>query len=194
MARIVSRQMIMKHPHRLITMTTGGSVTDSDLIIRPEMRYDQVMQRGIDYPTARLTEIRKALQKLHALETMAVNIYKYEISRKRTPLDTHLTAAMANEMTHLQDFQTKLYEHNLRPSKLRFGFWLVGVFLGLGSRLLGRRRILKTGIWAEEKAVADYAHFLRDVRWDEQTYPMVEKDAADEASHVARWARLLNES
>jgi demethoxyubiquinone hydroxylase (CLK1/Coq7/Cat5 family) len=169
-------------------------VDDSDIIIRPEMRFDQVTQRGAGYPAVRLADIRKALQKLHALETMAVNIYKYEISKDRTPLDTYLTAAMANEMTHLQDFQTKLYEHNLRPSKLCFGFWLVGIVLGLGSRMMGPRRILKTGIWAEKKAVNDYAHFLRDVQWDEDTNPIVEKDAADEAAHVARWTRLLNES
>jgi demethoxyubiquinone hydroxylase (CLK1/Coq7/Cat5 family) len=174
--------------------TSGGSVTDSDVIIRPEMRFDQVRQRGGGFPADRLSGIGKALRKLHALETMAVNIYKYEISKRGTPLDIYLTAAMANEMTHLQDFQTKLYEYNLRPGKLRFGFWLVGIVLGLGSRMMGRRRILKTGIWAEKKAVRDYGHFLRDVRWDEETIPIVEKDAADEAAHVARWTRLLNES
>ena len=78
-------------------------------------------------------------------------------------------------------------------SRFRFGFWLVGFFLGAGSRLLGPRRILKTNIWAEKKAVLDYQRFLRDVEWDEETRPLVAKDGADEEGHVERWTKLLGE-
>lgn len=166
-------------------------MADSDLVIRPELRLRDIHERGVGYPVARLDAIKKAMQKLHTLETMAVNIYKYEITSERDALNTQLVAAMANEMTHLQDFQTKLYEYGLRPRKTRFAFWLVGFFLGAGSRLLGPRRILKTNIWAEKKAVLEYQHFLRDVEWDEETRPLVAKDGADEESHVERWAGLL---
>ncbi|AFV03018.1 hypothetical protein UNSWDHB_2144 [Dehalobacter sp. UNSWDHB] len=34
--------------------------------------------------------------------------------------------AMANEMTHVQDYQIKLYEYGWSPSPLRWLFWLVG--------------------------------------------------------------------
>jgi demethoxyubiquinone hydroxylase (CLK1/Coq7/Cat5 family) len=168
-------------------------MSEDDLIIRSELRFQDVHERGLGYPVARLEAIKKAMQKLHALETMAVNIYKYEITHERKPLNTYLAAAMANEMTHLQDFQTKLYEYGLRPRKTRFAFWLVGFLLGVGSRLLGPRRILRTNIWAEKKAVADYQHFLRDVEWDDETRPVVAKDGSDEVDHVDRWTRLLGE-
>lgn len=168
-------------------------MSDGDLVIRRELRLREIHERGEGYPAGRLKAIKKALQKLHALETMAVNIYKYEITSERKPLNTYLVAAMANEMTHLQDFQIKLYEYGLRPRKTRFAFWLVGYFLGTGSRLLGPRRIFKTNIWAEKKAVLDYQHFLLDVEWDEETRPVVAKDGADEESHVERWTQLLGE-
>jgi len=166
-------------------------MTEDDQVIRPELRFRDIHERGKGYPAARLKAIKQAMQKLHALETMAVNIYMYEITSKRNALNIQLVAAMANEMTHLQDFQTKLYEYGMRPRKTRFAFWLVGFFLGAGSRLLGPRRILKTNIWAEKKAVLDYQRFLRDVKWDEETRPLVAKDGSDEVGHVARWTGLL---
>jgi demethoxyubiquinone hydroxylase (CLK1/Coq7/Cat5 family) len=166
---------------------------EGDQVIRPELRFKEIHDRGEGYPAARLKAIKRAMQKLHTLETMAVNIYKYEITSERNALNIQLVAAMANEMTHLQDFQTKLYEHGLRPRKTRFAFWLVGFFLGAGSRLLGPRRILKTNIWAEKKAVLDYQRFLRNVEWDEETRSFVARDGADEEGHVARWTALLGE-
>ena len=168
-------------------------MTEGDQVIRPELRFEDVHERGKGYPPARLKAIKKATQKLHTLETMAVNIYKYEITSEPSALNTYLVAAMANEMTHLQDFQTKLYEYGFRPRKTRFAFWLVGFALGAGSRLLGPRRVLKTNIWAEKKAVLDYQHFLRDVEWDEETRPLVAKDGADEDGHVERWTQLLGQ-
>jgi len=167
-------------------------MAEEDQVIRPELRFKDVHERGEGYPAERLKALKQAMQKLHALETMAVNIYKYEITSERGALNIQLVAAMANEMTHLQDFQTKLYEYDLRPRKSRFAFWLVGFSLGTGARLLGPRRILKTNIWAEKKAVLDYQRFLRDVEWDEETRPFVARDGADEESHVARWTELLS--
>src|SRR4030065_340715 len=64
-----------------------------------------------------------------------------------------LIAAMCNEMTHYQDFQVKLYEFGFKPRLTRGAFWIVGFTFGFGSRLLGRKAILKTGIWVESKEV-----------------------------------------
>jgi len=118
-------------------------VAEEDQVIRTELRFQDVHERGVGYPAKRLKAIKKAMQKLHTLETMAVNIYKYQITSQRNALNIQLVAAMANEMTHLQDFQAKLYEYDLRPRKTRFAFWLVGFALGTGSRLLGPRRSLR---------------------------------------------------
>ena len=163
-------------------------------IIRPEMRIQDLKKRGEGFSLEEIKGIKKGLNTLHTLETMAVNIYKLQISRKPTELNLQLIAAMGNEMTHLQDFQVKLFEYGFRPSKLRFLYWIVGLKIGLISRLLGSKAILKTGIWVEKKAVRHYSELLRDIKWDEETRRIIEKNQADEEGHINRWRRLLKKS
>lgn len=160
-------------------------------VIRPEMRLEQVKSRGQGFSSDRKDGIEKGLHTLHTLEVMATTIYKCQITAKPCELNTQLTAAMCNEMTHMQDFQTKLYEYGFKPSKLRWMYWMVGYVFGLGSRLLGPRRILKTGIWAESKAVHHYALLLAGIDWDGETRVLIEKNQADEHGHIERWERLL---
>jgi demethoxyubiquinone hydroxylase (CLK1/Coq7/Cat5 family) len=160
-------------------------------IIRPEMRAEQVKLRGEGWTPGRRAAVRKGLHALHTLEIMATNIYKCQITSKPCALNRQLTAAMCNEMTHAQDFQTKLYEHGFKPSKLRWSYWMVGYVFGLGSRMLGSRRILNTGVWVETKAVHHYAQLLTDIEWDEDTRAIVEKDQADEYGHIEHWKHLL---
>ena len=160
-------------------------------VIRPEMRMGDVKPRGEGYDRVRRRRIKKGLQQLHSLEIMAVTIYKSQITKKPCALNTALTVAMCNEMTHMQDFQTKLYEHGFKPSKVRWSYWMVGYVFGLGSRMLGARRILKTGVWVETKAVHHYSQLLADIEWDEETRAFIEKDQADEHGHIARWRNLL---
>ncbi len=160
-------------------------------VIRPEMRAENVKARGGELSPGRKAAVRKALLALHAFEIMAVNIYKCQITSGCCALNTDLTVAMCNEMTHMQDFQTKLYEHGFKPSKLRWRYWLVGYALGLGSRMFGSRCMLKTSAWAERKAIRDYGEILADIDWDEDTRAVIEKDQADESGHVAHWEYLL---
>ncbi len=160
-------------------------------VIRPEMRVGQVKARGEAFSPERRAAVRKGLRALHSLEIMAVNIYKCQITTRSCALNTVLTAAMCNEMTHMQDFQTKLYEHGFRPSKMRWIYWMVGYALGLGSRMLGSRWMLKTGVWAETKAVHHYSQLLADIEWDEETRLVVEKDQTDEYGHIERWKYSL---
>ncbi|HLA80987.1 MAG TPA: ferritin-like domain-containing protein [Thermoleophilia bacterium] len=162
-------------------------------LIRPELRAEQVKARGQGFRSDRKAKIKKSLHTLHALEIMAVNIYKCQITRAPCELNHQLTIAMCNEMTHMQDFQTRLFEYGLAPSKTRWTFWMVGYVFGLGSRMLGPRRILKTGIWAEKKAVDHYGEFLEQVEWDDETREVLEKDRADEYGHLARWEHLLSD-
>jgi len=160
-------------------------------VIRPEMRIEHVISRGEGYPAARLAALKKGLRALHTLEIMATNIYKCQITSRRCALNTQLTAAMCNEITHMQDFQTKLYEYGFKPSKSRWTYWMVGYVFGLGSRLLGTRRILKTGVWVESKAVDHYAELLASIEWDDETRVFLEKDQADEHAHIERWKHFL---
>lgn len=160
-------------------------------IIRPQMRAEDVRLRSRPSDPEKLKTLKKALQAFHTLETMAVNIYKFQFTKAPSELNRQLIAAMCNEMTHLQDFQVKLYEYGFRPGILMPAFWMVGFVFGFVSRLLGPKAILKTGIWVETKAVKHYAELLKTVDWDEQTRRMIEKDQADEDGHISRWRSML---
>lgn len=160
-------------------------------IIRPQMLADDIRLRRELIDPLKLKKIKKALHAFHTLETMAVNIYKFQITKESSELNRQLIAAMCNEMTHLQDFQVKLYEYGFRPSIFRIAYWMVGFVFGFGSRLLGQKAILKTAIWVESKAVKHYAELLRNVEWDEQSRKMIEKDQADENGHINRWKNSL---
>lgn len=168
---------------------TGAEVE----VLRPLLRREEVAFRGRNLPEAERKKIAKALRTLHAMERMAATIYRLQIRPEPTELNRELIAAMCNELTHLQDFQTQLYAYGFRPSILRL-FWLaVGVMLGVGSRLLGSERILKTGIWVETKAVAHYSRLLESAPWEEPTRKMLQKNQEDERGHIQTWRRLLEE-
>ena len=163
-------------------------------IIRPQMRIEDVKVRGQGMSAIRLKAIKKGLLALHTLELMAANIYKFQITKESTELNRQLIAAMCNEMTHFQDFQVKLFEYGFRPSVLRWAYWIVGFVFGFGSRLLGTKAILKTGVWVETKAVHHYTQLLNSIGWDEDTRRVIEKDQADEYGHIKRWKNLLKSS
>lgn len=122
---------------------------------------------------------------------MAANIYKFQITKEPSELNRQIIAAMCNEMTHIQDFQVKLYEYGFKLSIFRIAYWMLGFVLGFGSRILGKKAILKTGVWVESKAVKRYAELLNNVDWDEQTRKIIEKDQADEDGHINRWKNML---
>ena len=161
-------------------------------IIRPQMKAEDVGLRGLEMSESRLKAIKKGLLALHTLELMASNIYKFQIGKKPDELNCQLIAAMCNEMAHYQDFQVKLYEYGFRPSIIRWAYWIVGFVFGFGSKLLGTKAVLKTGIWVETKAVHHYAQLLSSVEWDEDTRRIIEKDQADEDGHINRWKSMLH--
>lgn len=166
-------------------------MVETDRVIRPEIRLNQVVARGSDLSREKRAVVCRALRTLHTLEIMATKIYACQISSRQCELNTALAAAMCNEMTHMQDFQTKLYEFGFKPSKLRWTHWMVGYVLGLGSRMLGVKAILKTGVWAEKKAVHHYGLLLGSVDWDADTKAVLVRDQADESAHIANWESLL---
>lgn len=160
-------------------------------IIRSQMRSEDFKMRGQGMEPPRLKAIKRGLLTLHTLELMAMTIYRFQITREKCEFNRQLLAAMCNEMTHYQDFQIKLYEYGFRPSIIRWAYWCVGFAFGFSSRLLGRKAILKTGIWVETKAVQHYAELLETIGWEEDTRHVIEKDQADEYGHIRRWEKLL---
>lgn len=162
-------------------------------VIRPALHHQDIGWRGRDLSIQQRRQVRKALRTLHSLEIMAVNVYRFQISAADNELNRQLIVAMCNEMTHVQDFLVKLYEYGQRPSCWRWVWWLVGLALGLGSRLLGNKSILRTGIFVETKAVHHYSQLLAAAPWDQQTRQIIAKDQADENGHIQTWRRLLAE-
>ncbi len=161
------------------------------LNIRPELRNEDICMRGQGMTSSRLRAIKNGLREFHTLELMAVTIYRFQITNKANELNRQLIAAMCNEMTHYQDYQIRLYEYGINPSPLRLAYWFVGLALGIFSRLGGRKSILKTGIWAENKAVQRYDELLENIDWDDYTRSVIEKDRSDEQSHINRWKSFL---
>jgi ubiquinone biosynthesis monooxygenase Coq7 len=160
-------------------------------IIRPQMLDEDVGLRGRGMSASRMKAIKKGLLTLHTLELMATNIYKFQTTKEQSELNRQLIAAMCNEMTHYQDFQVKLLEYGFRPGILRWAYWIVGFVFGFGSRLLGKKAILKTGIWVETKAVHHYDQLLNSIDWDDDSRKIIEKDQADEYAHIDHWKSLL---
>ena len=167
-------------------------MSNNHLIIRTEVKDRDVQLRGRDYPPARRKAIKKGLITLHNLERMAVNIYRGQITKQPVKENTQLISAMLNEMTHVQDFQMKLYEFGFRPCILRYIFALFGLVMGCSSRILGLKMALKTDIWVEKEAVKHYTKLLRTIDWDQDTRKIMEKDLADEQEHVKRWETLIS--
>jgi demethoxyubiquinone hydroxylase (CLK1/Coq7/Cat5 family) len=163
-------------------------------IVRPQINHDDFKMRGRDMEPPRLKAIRKGLLTLHTLELMAITIYRFQITSEKSELNHQLISAMCNEMTHYQDFQVKLYEYSFKPSLIRWSYWIVGFTFGLGSRIFGKKAILKMGIWVETKAVHHYAQLLDSIDWDEDTRKVVEKNQADEYGHINKWRTLLGQN
>ncbi|KUK65118.1 MAG: Uncharacterized protein XE00_0339 [Desulfofundulus kuznetsovii] len=167
-------------------------MSNNNLIIRTEVKDRDVQVRGCGYPPARLKAIRKGLITLHNFERMAVNIYRSQITKQPAKENIQLISAMLNEMTHVQDFQMKLYEFGFRPSILRYFFALCGQAMGCSSRILGMKRVLKTDIWVEKEAIKHYNKLIGTIDWDPDTRKVLEKNRADEQEHVKRWEKLLS--
>ena len=149
-----------------------------------------IQLRGMDCSKAERKRIRKGLHDLHNLEIMATNIYRCQISGRTPELNENLIAAMKNEMGHIEDFLVKLFEYGFKPVWYRGIFRIAGCAIGWFSRLQGQKGILKAGVWTETKAVRHYDELLKNVRWDQATVQIIEKDKQDEISHLELWNKL----
>lgn len=158
-------------------------------IVRPEVKDSDVKLRGANTDKKTLKQIKAALITFHNLETMATNVYRFQATKENTELNRQLTAAMLNEMTHIQDFQVKLLEYGFKPSIFACFFYVVGAVIGCVSKLGGEKAIKKTGVWVEKKAVAHYRKLLESVDWDEDTRKVIEKDWVDEFHHIDVWSK-----
>ena len=153
---------------------------------------DKTIQlRGEQLTSKEKGKIKKALLDLHNLEIMATNVYRCQITNRYPELKVNLIGAMKNEMGHVQDYLVKLFEYDFTPAWYRWVFWMVGWVIGTGSRIQGKKGILKAGIWTESKAVKHYEELLEIAPWDEETFRVIDKDRQDEVQHLELWTGLL---
>lgn len=155
--------------------------------IRPEIKDEDIKLRRDITDKNRIKSIKAGLHTLHNLENMAANIYRYQITKENSELNRELTAAMLNEMCHIQDFQVKLFEYGFKPSFKSYLYPYVGFVFGKVSRLIGEKAIRSLGIWVETKAVHHYQELLETIEWDDDTRKIIEKNWADEFGHIDRW-------
>jgi len=151
----------------------------------------EIRFRGEDRSKAARREIRAGLRTLHRLEIMAVNIYRFQITNKRSELNRQLIHGLDIEIQHAQDFLVLLYEYGFKPAFWRGIFWLIGLAFGFSSRLRGERAILKMGVWVEKKAVEHYDELIESIDWDDESRAIVRKNQADEYHHIDMWQTLL---
>ncbi len=156
----------------------------SDYYIRERVAPEEISFRSNNYDSSQLSKIRSGLRKLHSFEIMAVNIYKYQITSAQDDLNRLVIQAMANEMSHVQDFQIKLYEFGSKPSPTCWAFWLAGMLIGFATRLLGPTAIVRAGIWTEQKAVIDYQKIINSAPWDTATMAVIQRNLKDEYHHI----------
>jgi demethoxyubiquinone hydroxylase (CLK1/Coq7/Cat5 family) len=161
-------------------------------IIRPQLRLTDFQIRGHNLARHRVRTFRDALQLLHDREAMAVSLYRLQIRSEMCEHNRELIAALCNKMSHLQDYFILLFEYGARPAKVRAAWWLLGGFLGYGSRLLGRTRVLKTGIRIEKKILRRYEQLLKTIDWEADVRALLEKNRDDAHAHIHRWKTLLH--
>ena len=165
-----------------------------EYFVRETIKPEDIYFREGTVDPSQLTKIRAGLRKLHTFEIMAVNIYKFQISSKQDDLNRMVIQAMANEISHVQDFQIKLYEYGSTPSPIRWIFWIAGMKIGFATRLLGKKTMIKAGIWVEQKAVTDYQKIIDSAEWDAATLAVIKRNLSDEHHHIETLQAMLSDS
>ncbi|MFA5368346.1 MAG: demethoxyubiquinone hydroxylase family protein [Dehalococcoidia bacterium] len=136
-----------------------------------------------------------SLNVMYNIERAATAIYKAQAGAFRGNAAVYKTfkAATANEQEHADGLKARVAELKGRGSFMGWFFALGGMMIGVVSRIMGKKRVMKTNIWVEKKAVKDYGAFLEKVNFDETSAALIRKNIGDEQRHVDNWTRILGE-
>jgi demethoxyubiquinone hydroxylase (CLK1/Coq7/Cat5 family) len=142
-----------------------------------------------------MSNVIGSLNTMYNIERAATAIYKAQAGAFRGNTAVHETfkAAMANEQEHADGLRARVAELKGRLSFLGWLFALGGMKIGFITRIMGKKRMMKTNIWVEKKAVKDYGAFLERVNFDEKSAALIKKNIGDEQRHVDNWTRILGE-
>lgn len=136
-----------------------------------------------------------SLNTMYNIERAATAIYKAQTGAfsKNAAVYQTLKEATANEQEHADGLKARVAELKGRGSFMGWFFALGGMMIGIATRIMGKKRIMKTNIWVEQKAVKDYGAFLEKVNFDETSAALIKKNIGDEQRHVENWTRILGE-
>jgi len=139
-----------------------------------------------------MSKVSCTLNFMYAMEQFATRIYLLQMRAFRnTETAGKLTAASANEQTHVNFLRARLLEMKYRPSRLGFLFRLAAIILGWLTGCLGKSTALRAAIFVETRAVKDYGSFAKKPYFDTATKALLEQIIADEVQHVNTWKSEL---
>jgi bacterioferritin len=136
-----------------------------------------------------------SLNTMYNIERAATAIYKAQTGAFSGDSAYYETfkAATANEQEHADGLKARVAELKGKGSFMGWFFALGGMMIGIATRIMGKKRVMKTNIWVEQKAVKDYGAFLERVNFDEKSAALIKKNIGDEQRHVDNWTRILGE-
>lgn len=142
-----------------------------------------------------MSKVIGSLNTMYNIERAATTIYKAQAGAFRSNAAVYetLKAATANEQQHADRLKLRVSELKGRLSFLGWLFALGGMMIGFVIRIIGKKRMMKTNIWVEKKAIKDYGAFLERVNFDEKSAALIKKNIGDEQRHVNSWSGILDQ-
>jgi demethoxyubiquinone hydroxylase (CLK1/Coq7/Cat5 family) len=141
-----------------------------------------------------MSKVVGSLNTMYNIERAATAIYKAQAGAfsGNTSVYETLKEATANEQEHADGLRARVAELKGKGSFIGWFFALGGMMIGIVTRIMGKKRIMKTNIWVEKKAVKDYGAFLERVDFDEKSAALIKKNIEDEKRHVKNWSEILD--
>ena len=131
-----------------------------------------------------------SLNFMYCMERFATQIYRTQKAAfKGKPIAQQLVDASENEREHVHKLQTQIKKLNGGVYPFGLLFQLMGVILGLLTRLSGKRNLLKADTFVETRAVKDYNGFIKAVTFDADTIKLIRELIADEEVHIINWRK-----
>jgi demethoxyubiquinone hydroxylase (CLK1/Coq7/Cat5 family) len=142
-----------------------------------------------------MSNVVGSLNTMYNIERAATAIYKAQAGAFHSNAAVYETfkAATANEQEHADGLKAMVADLKGKGSFIGWFFALGGMMIGFVTRIMGKKRVMKTNIWVEKKAVKDYGAFLEKVNFDEKSAALIKKNIGDEQRHVDNWTRILGE-
>jgi demethoxyubiquinone hydroxylase (CLK1/Coq7/Cat5 family) len=126
------------------------------------------------------------------MERFATEVYRTQRGAfRKSELNDEFMAATENEQEHAVSLRNRVMEIKGVPARVGFLFQFAGIVLGILTRIIGKRCILRADILVEKRAIKDYDSFVSRIDFDEQTIGLLRRIIQDEEKHVENWRNAL---